>query len=124
MNVAIVAAVAAGCLIGLAGGVVGTWASIRNTKGPLERAFMVRASVVTWVAGLAFLALMFLLPMPWRYLLWIPYGILLPLGIITGNRRQQRIREEEREKPQDEWQNDMTSEAQQDIQTPQEGKQE
>jgi len=35
------------------------------------------------------------LPMPWRFLLWIPYGILLPLGIFFWNRKQQRIREEE-----------------------------
>ncbi|MDX9868455.1 MAG: hypothetical protein RBT78_11055 [Kiritimatiellia bacterium] len=102
MNIMLVAAVAAGCLVGLAGGVVGTWASVRNTNGPRERAFMIRACAVIWVAGLAFLALMFLLPMPWRHLLWIPYGILLPLGIITGNRRQQRIRDEERDEGENE----------------------
>ena len=95
MDSGIIVAVAAGCLTGLAGGILGTWASIRNKKGPRERAFMIRACAVTWIAGLVFLALMFLLPMPWRYLLWIPYGILLPLCIITGNRRQQRIRREE-----------------------------
>jgi len=50
---------------------------------------------VMWVAGIAFLTLMFLMPVPWRFLLWIPYGILLPFGIIFGNRSQQRIRKEE-----------------------------
>jgi len=39
--------------------------------------------------------LMFVLPNPYRYLLWIPYAILLPLGIVYANRTQQRIRKEE-----------------------------
>ncbi|MDD2456635.1 MAG: hypothetical protein PHG96_02585 [Kiritimatiellae bacterium] len=95
MDIGIVIAVSAGCLIGLGGGVIGTWASIRNTNGPRERAFMIRASVVMWVFGIAFLALMLVLPLPWRFLLWIPYGILLPLGIFFWNRTQRRIREEE-----------------------------
>lgn len=95
MNRMIVTVVAVGCLIGLAGGIFGTWASISNTNGPRERQFMIRACAVMWVAGIAFLTLMFLVPVPWRFLLWIPYGILLPFGIIFGNRSQQRIRKEE-----------------------------
>lgn len=85
----------AGGLIGLAGGIIGTYFSIRNTQGPRERAFMVRSALVCWVAILAFLALLFSIPDPYRGFLWIPYGILLPLAIIYGNRRQQAIRSEE-----------------------------
>lgn len=84
-----------GGVLGLAGGVVGTYCSIRNTNGPRERRFMVRAAIVTWIAAVTFLVLLFVLPSPWRWLLWIPYGILLPTGIIVGNRRQQQIRREE-----------------------------
>ena len=84
-----------GCFLGLVGGVVGTWATIRNTSGPRERAFVVKAAAIGWAAGLVFLALLILLPSPWRFLLWVPYGILLPLGIINGNRIQKRIRKEE-----------------------------
>ncbi|MDD5705249.1 MAG: hypothetical protein PHR35_04950 [Kiritimatiellae bacterium] len=51
--------------------------------------------MVVWLACALFLTLMFLLPMPWRFLLWIPYGILLPVGVISLNRTQQRIRREE-----------------------------
>ena len=40
---------------------------------------------------------MFLLPDPYRYLLWIPCGVALPLGIRFGNRRQSLIREGEKE---------------------------
>jgi len=84
-----------GVVLGVAGGAIGTYYSIRNTHGPRERGFMVRAAIVTWIAGLTFLVLLFVLPSPWRWLLWIPYSILLPTGIILGNRRQQQIRREE-----------------------------
>jgi len=100
MNAGLIGGIVGG-LLGLAGGIAGSWASVHNTKGPRERAFMIRACVVTWVAALAFLTLMFLLPMPWRFLLWIPYGILLPLGIITLNRRQRQLRDAEKDMPQD-----------------------
>lgn len=56
---------------------------------------MVKGSVVCAIAVILFLGLMFALPNPYRYFLWIPYSILLPLGIIFNNRRQQKIREEE-----------------------------
>lgn len=85
----------AGGVIGLIGGIIGTYCSIKNTKGPRERAFMVKASVVCWTAIILFLGLMFALPNPYRYFLWIPYAILLPLGIVFGNRTQQKIRQEE-----------------------------
>jgi uncharacterized membrane protein YfcA len=84
-----------GVVIGIIGGIIGTYFSIKNTNGPRERAFMVKASVVVWVAGILFLGLMFALPNPYRYFLWIPFAILLPLGIFFGNRTQQRIRKEE-----------------------------
>ncbi|HEY8503595.1 MAG TPA: hypothetical protein VIL46_03375 [Gemmataceae bacterium] len=84
-----------GGVIGIAGGMVGTWMSIRNTSGPRERAFMVRAAAVVWVLVIAFVTGLFLLPSPGRYLLWIPYAVLLSLGIIWMNRRQAQIRREE-----------------------------
>lgn len=84
-----------GGLCGLAGGIIGTYFSIKNTNSPRERAFMIKASVIGWIAIFVFVGLMFALPNPYRYYLWIPYGILLPLAIVTGNREQQRIRQEE-----------------------------
>lgn len=84
-----------GGLVGLAGGVVGTYYSIKNTGGPRERAFMVKAAAMFWGVSLAFFALFFLLPNPYQWLLWVPYSILLPLGIVFGNRRQQAIRQAE-----------------------------
>ena len=84
-----------GAIIGVIGGIVGTYFSIKNTQSPAERAFMIKASIVAWVAITLFLVLMFLLPNPYRLWLWVPYGILLPLGIMKINRRIAEIRESE-----------------------------
>ena len=84
-----------GGAIGLLGGAVGTYFSVRNTLGPRERAFVIKASVICWVFVTAFLVAMFLLPSPQRFLLWVPYAILLPIGIRVWNRKQMRIRKEE-----------------------------
>lgn len=85
----------AGGILGLAGGVIGTYFSIRNTNGLLERSFMIKAAAVCWSAILIFIGLLLALPNPWRWFMWIPYSILLPAGIIYGNRRQQAIRQKE-----------------------------
>lgn len=51
----------AGGVLGLAGGIFGTYCSIRNTHGPLERRFMIRLSVWTWITIFAFLSGMYVL---------------------------------------------------------------
>lgn len=84
-----------GALIGLAGGIVGTYFGIVKTNGPRERSFMIKSSVVGWVGILAFVGLQLVLSHPYRLLLWIPYLILLPVGIVYANRRQQAIMHEE-----------------------------
>ena len=87
----------AGCVIGLIGGIIGTWFTIRNTHSTRERVFTIKASIIMWTGGTLFLVLLFTLPNPWRWFLWLPYGVLLPLGIIRWNRTQERIRNEEKE---------------------------
>ena len=84
-----------GALIGVAGGLIGTYYSVRNTRGPRERAFMVRVAVGCWVLVLTFVAALFLTPAEYRYWLWLPYGLVLVLGIGWANRAQARIRQEE-----------------------------
>ena len=83
-----------GSLLGVAGGLIGTYFSIKHTNGPRERAFMIRSAIVCWVGVVVFVAAMFLLPQA-RLWLWIPYGILLPLGIRYGNKKQMAIRQQE-----------------------------
>jgi hypothetical protein len=85
----------AGAVIGCLGGMIGTYFSIKNTKGPRERAFMIKFCAATWAALLVFLAWLLFLPTPYKYLAWIPYGIGLPMGIRYCNRRQQEIRQSE-----------------------------
>lgn len=84
-----------GGLLGLLGGAAGTYFSIRNTSGPRERAFMIRVAIVAWIVITAFLIGLLMLPPPFNFLLWVPYGIALPLGIVWCNRRQRTIRTEE-----------------------------
>lgn len=84
-----------GAAIGILGGLVGTYFSIKNTTGPHERGFMIRVAIVAWVVVSAFVAGLLFLPRPYNFLLWIPYGIALPFGILWCNRRQRQIRGEE-----------------------------
>ena len=95
MNPGLVGGIVGGVL-GLAGGAVGTYFSIRNTNGPRERAFMIRMALVTWTAVTAFIVVLMILPSPYRWLLWLPYAVVLLLGIRWCNQRWRRIRAEER----------------------------
>ena len=84
-----------GGLVGTVGAMVGTYASIKNTQGPRECAFMKRAAVVFWVAILAFLALRFMVPGHLFHYVFMLYGILLPIGIHVCNLVQRSIRLDE-----------------------------
>ena len=84
-----------GALCGVAGGVFGTYCAIKNTKGPRERAFVIKASVLCEVFVVAFLACLWLIPLWYNMLLWVPYAILLLFGIRKWNQIQFRIRQEE-----------------------------
>lgn len=84
-----------GTVIGFLGGAIGTWFSIKNTNGPLAKKLMIQMSLIFWMIVFTFLGLMFLLPVPYKHLLWIPYGIGLPVAIRYCNRKQQEIRETE-----------------------------
>jgi hypothetical protein len=93
MNTVLIGGIA-GSLIGAAGGLIGTYFSVKNTNGPRERAFMVRAAIVCWVGVSVLMAGVVLLPQA-RLWFWIPYCILLPVGIRYGNRKQTAIRRKE-----------------------------
>lgn len=77
-----------GSIIGLAGGLIGTYFSIKNTNRPEEKAFMIKMAIYMWIAILVFFSFLFLLPMPYNFLVWIPYGILLSLSIWYINKKQ------------------------------------
>jgi len=56
---------------------------------------MIKSAAVCWIAIIVLIGLFLVLPNPYRWLMWIPYSILLPLGTLYVNRTQQRIRREE-----------------------------
>jgi hypothetical protein len=78
----------AGGVVGILGGLLGTYVGIRNTHGPRERAFAIRASIFCWIAVSTFLAALILLPMPWRFLMWLPFGPVLMFFTRWANRGQ------------------------------------
>ena len=84
-----------GGVAGIIGGVIGTYCSIKNTNGPKERNFIIKASLICWVMVSAFMVLLFVLPAPYKWMIWIPYCPLLVWGINASNRIQRKIREEE-----------------------------
>ena len=95
-----------GAIIGIAGGIVGAafgmYCSIKNTKGPKERALMVRFSVWCCVGVLGFIALFFAVGFalphpyrPWVHFLWLAFPPALIIAIVTTNKHMARIREEE-----------------------------
>tara|TARA_R110002111_G_C5962038_1_gene369563 strand:- start:88 stop:405 length:318 start_codon:yes stop_codon:yes gene_type:complete len=84
-----------GTLLGFLGGVYGTWNSIQQTNGPRERAFVVKMSVLFWIVVSLFVVLVFVLPAPWNYYIWLPYGLWLTSTIRRCDLKQQAIREAE-----------------------------
>ena len=86
-----------GSVLGILGGCIGTYFSIKNTGGPAEKSFMIKASIIAWIAIIIFLAFLFFIPSPYNYLAWILYGVCLPLGIKYSNKEQEKIRQKENE---------------------------
>ena len=84
-----------GSIIGVAGGAIGTHLSIKNTKGPIERSFMIKLAVGGWIFIASFLAVILFVPVQFKTAVWVLYSVLLPLAIILGNRKLQQIRSEE-----------------------------
>ncbi len=81
--------------IGLTGAVIGSYCAIKNTRGPLERRFVIKASILCWIVVLMFVGGMALIPGWYKLLLVIPYLIGLVVGIRKWNEIQFRIQNEE-----------------------------
>lgn len=94
MNAGLIGGIIGG-VIGIAGGVIGTYFSIKNTNGPKERAFMIKASAVFWIFVIIFITLLLALTSPYRWLLWLPYGIFLPISIQVMNKKLSQIKQQE-----------------------------
>ena len=90
-----------GSVLGVLGGAIGTWFSVANTNSPAERSFMIKVSICFWVAIILFLALLLTIPQPYNMVMWVFYGILLPVGIVRTNKRLAEIRSRETDKDDD-----------------------
>lgn len=84
-----------GTLLGFLGGVYGTWNSIQQTNGPRERAYVKKMALMFFIVVSLFVVLVFVLPDPWNYYIWLPYGLWLTSTIRRSALRQQAIREAE-----------------------------
>jgi len=89
-----------GSALGILGGLFGTYCSIKNTRTPAERTFMVRASIGMWavmilLVGLPLvLAIVGVIP---RWFYWVAFGlffVLLGPSIVWLNKKQAALREE------------------------------
>lgn len=85
----------AGCVLGLMGGLIGAWFSYKNAKGPKERRFVIKSSIVLFLGISSFLVLLFCLPSPYVQLIWIPYIILLPAAIVYISKKQRYLQLQE-----------------------------
>ncbi len=94
MNTGLISGIIGG-IIGVAGGIIGTYFSIKNTNGPKERVFMIKASGAFWFFGIIFITLLFVLPSPYKWFLWLPYGILFPISIRFMNKKLEKIKQDE-----------------------------
>jgi len=88
-----------GGVLGVVGGAVGTYFSISRAKGDAARAFMIKSSVVGWIVVSIFVAAILLLPPPWKHLVWVPYGLFLPLGIGYVNKRLAKLESKDETAP-------------------------
>jgi hypothetical protein len=87
-----------GALLGLGGGVFGTYCSIKNTKTAAERRFMIRYSVVIWLAVIALVLLPVglsrfgLIPVWLQWALFTLFFLMLVPSILWANRHQAYLR--------------------------------
>ena len=86
-----------GVVVLILGGALATAVSLANTRGPRERAFVAKVCAGGWVAAIALVAGLVLIPRPFGFLLWLPFGIAVPLALTKARRHQQQIRTAEGE---------------------------
>jgi len=87
-----------GAVIGLLGGLLGTYFGIKYTKTPAERSFMIKASIAMWAGIIVLvgiplaLALAQLIPQWVYWICFIVFFVLLGPAIYYSNKRQSELR--------------------------------
>ena len=82
-----------GSVIGLIGGIIGTACSLGSARSVVEGRVLIKASIMCCVLIGSFIGVFLILGPQKGAFLWIPYGVLLPLGVVYTNEKIRRIRE-------------------------------
>ena len=77
------------------GGVLGTILALKHTRGPLERAFVIRACVVCWMGGILSVAGLVFIPAPWKFGIAILYLVKIATSFLRWRRRRLELRAED-----------------------------
>ena len=84
-----------GGVLGLLGGIFGTYKSYCAANGPRERRAIILLATLTLIFVIAYLMALFVIPQQYRWVLSIPYTIILILLLGGGIRKINTIRESE-----------------------------
>ncbi|MGC9517770.1 MAG: hypothetical protein ACP5C3_08745 [Methanomicrobiales archaeon] len=84
-----------GVTFGFIGGLIGSYYSIKNTKGPLEKAFMKKVVVLFWIIGVTYLVFLLYLPIPYNFLLLTLFLSILPFFIRHVNAKLMDLQKQE-----------------------------
>ncbi len=76
----------------LLGGGWASYANLRGARGPRERRFVARVCAIGWLIVLSMLALIYLLPPPYRYLVALAYFAGTPILVYRWSSRHQLLR--------------------------------
>lgn len=79
----------------LVGGTVGTVCTVRRARGARERRTLLWACAVAWLAAIAFITGVLIIPRPFGVLLWVPYAIGVPAGVSLFRRAWRHAREKD-----------------------------
>lgn len=87
-----------GGVIGLVGGVYGTYRSYRAANGSRERRAIILYAALILLFVAAYLTALFLIPLQYRWMLTMPYTLILVALLVGGIRKINAIRESEKSK--------------------------
>ncbi len=97
-NSLLIIVLAFGVLLALGGGLFGTFMSIKKTESEREKRFVIKSGLLFWAVSIVFISVLMFVASPYKYLIWVPWGIFFPLWLMFSNKKQARIKSEEREK--------------------------
>ena len=78
-------------VLGLAAVVLSAYNIFKYVQNPRERGILLLHSVAGGCVTAVFLSLLFNLPSPYRFLLWIPYLLLIVLLIVLAKHALKRV---------------------------------